>query len=193
MMVASEAEDAWWPPTLRPSTFSRRWLALWMVQLASHSTLRSSSARMARSSEEMAGLRSVMVLRPQDSFILVPSEAKRNDRAYALARWERRITMATKAKRGRKTSSKPRMTPKAKPGSKSFRLEEATIDDLHQAIQSGRTTLVGVVEGYLARVRAYNGVASALVTADGAPIPEATGVVRGGKTLTFPTQTVKAS
>ncbi len=74
-----------------------------------------------------------------------------------------------------------------------FRLEEATIDDLHQAIRSGATTVVAVVQHYLARVRAYNGVASALVTPGGAPVAEATGVVRAGAPLKFPTQTVKAS
>ena len=74
-----------------------------------------------------------------------------------------------------------------------FRLEEATIDDLHAAIRSGATNVVAVVQHYLARVRAYNGVASALVTLDGAPVAEATGVVRAGAPLKFPTQTVKAS
>ena len=74
-----------------------------------------------------------------------------------------------------------------------FRLEEATIDDLHQAIRSGATTCVAVVRHYLARVRAYNGVASLLVTADGAPVGEATGAVRGGEAIRFPTRTVKAS
>ncbi len=74
-----------------------------------------------------------------------------------------------------------------------FRLEEATIDDLHTAIRSGATTVVAVVQHYLARVRAYNGVASMLVTEDGAPVAEATGVARGGAALKFPTQTVKAS
>jgi amidase len=74
-----------------------------------------------------------------------------------------------------------------------FRLEEATIDDLHAAIRSGTTTLVAVVQHYLARVRAYNGVASMLVTNDGAPVPAAAGVVRAGTALKFPTQTVKAS
>ena len=54
---------------------------------------------------------------------------------------------------------------------RAFRLEEATIDDLHAAIRSGATTVVAVVQHYLARVRAYNGVASALVTQDGAPVP----------------------
>src|SRR5262245_60946651 len=74
-----------------------------------------------------------------------------------------------------------------------FRLEEATIDDLHAAIRSGATAVVEVVQHYLARVRAYNGVSSMLVTPDGAPVPEAKGVVRGGSALRFPTQTVKAS
>src|SRR5215203_1602166 len=76
---------------------------------------------------------------------------------------------------------------------KAFRLEEATIDDLHAAIRSGQTTVVEVVQRYLARVRAYNGVASALVTQDGAPVAAANGVVRAGSALKFPTQTVKAS
>src|SRR5689334_2529791 len=74
-----------------------------------------------------------------------------------------------------------------------FRLEEATIDDLHAAIRSGATTVAAVVQHYLARVRAYNGVASALVTEDGAPVAEATGVIRAGARLKFPTETVKAS
>jgi len=74
-----------------------------------------------------------------------------------------------------------------------FRLEEATIDQLHGAIRDGRTTCVAVVEHYLARVRAFNGVASALVTEDGAPVAPATGAVRAGAPLRFPTETVKAS
>ena len=41
-----------------------------------------------------------------------------------------------------------------------FCLEEATIDDLHEAIRDGRTTCVAVVRHYIARVRAYNGVAA---------------------------------
>src|SRR6516162_1202563 len=56
MMVASEADEAWWPPTFSASVFSRRWLAWWMVQLASHSTLRSSSPRITRSSCEIISL-----------------------------------------------------------------------------------------------------------------------------------------
>ena len=76
---------------------------------------------------------------------------------------------------------------------RSFRLEEATIGQLHAAIRAGETTCVAVVEQYLARVRAYNGVASALVTADGASVAPATGTVRGGTALSFPTRTVQAS
>jgi amidase len=74
-----------------------------------------------------------------------------------------------------------------------FRLEEATIADLHAAIRSGTTTVVAVVQHYLARVRAYNGVSSMLVTSDGAPVPEAKGAVRAGTPLKFPRETVKAS
>jgi len=74
-----------------------------------------------------------------------------------------------------------------------FRLEEATIDDLHRAIQAGETTVVDVVKRYIERVRAYNGVASMLVTADGADVPAAKGTVRAGAPLKFPTKTVKAS
>ena len=74
-----------------------------------------------------------------------------------------------------------------------FRLEEATIDELHAAIRAGHTTVVAVVKHYLARVRAYNGVASQLVTQDGAPIAETWGVMRAGAALKYPTQTVKAS
>ncbi len=75
----------------------------------------------------------------------------------------------------------------------SFRLEEATIDDLHRAIRAGKTTCVAVVQHYLARVRAFNGVASALVTEDGAQVGEACGTVRAGARLRFPRDTVKAA
>ena len=74
-----------------------------------------------------------------------------------------------------------------------FCLEEATIDELHCAIISGETTCVAVVQHYLDRVRAFNGVASVLVTEDGGTIPPAVGAVRGGATLSFPTNAVKAS
>src|SRR6202040_2287169 len=74
-----------------------------------------------------------------------------------------------------------------------FRLEEATIDELHGAIRDGRTTCLAIVQHYLERVRAFNGVASALVTEDGAPVLEATGAVRAIAPLRFPTETVAAS
>jgi amidase len=74
-----------------------------------------------------------------------------------------------------------------------FRLEEATIDDLHAAIRAGRTTCVAVVQGYIERARAFNGVASVLLTRDGAPVPAATGAMRAQAPLRFPTQTVEAA
>ena len=74
-----------------------------------------------------------------------------------------------------------------------FNLEEATIADLHAAIQAGQTTCAEIVQGYIDRVRAYNGVPSVLVTEDGASIPEAVGAVRGGDSIKFPTETVPAS
>jgi hypothetical protein len=50
-----------------------------------------------------------------------------------------------------------------------------------------------VVQSYLDRVKAYNGVCTALVTKDGAPIPPSTGMVRAGAPIKYPTQTVAAS
>jgi amidase len=78
----------------------------------------------------------------------------------------------------------------AEPG---FRVEEATIASIHAAIKSGRTTCRQVVEAYVQRARAYNGVCTALVTRDGGPIPLAKGYRRAGAPLVFPTKTVKAS
>src|SRR6266850_1930462 len=76
---------------------------------------------------------------------------------------------------------------------KPFRLEEATIDELHAAIRAGRTSCVAVVRHYIERARAYNGVASLLVTEDGVPVSEATGTLRAGAQLRFPAETCKAS
>ena len=76
---------------------------------------------------------------------------------------------------------------------KPFRLEEATIDELQRAIKAGRATCVAIVQHYIDRARAYNGVCSLLVTEDGAPIPARTGAVRATAPLRFPTETVKAS
>src|SRR5262245_40513667 len=74
-----------------------------------------------------------------------------------------------------------------------FRLEEATIANMHAAIRAGEITCVQIVQHYIDRARAFNGVASALVTESGAPIPPATGTARAGAPLRFPTETVKAS
>src|SRR5262245_27271975 len=74
-----------------------------------------------------------------------------------------------------------------------FTVEEATIDDIQNAIKSGEITCQGVVQAYIDRAKAYNGVCAALVTADGKPIPAATGTTRAGSPLLFPTKTVAAS
>ena len=74
-----------------------------------------------------------------------------------------------------------------------FRIEEATIADVHRAIQAGQITCRGIVEAYIARAKAYNGVSDRLVTKDGAPIPASPGTVRAGSPLRFPTETVAVS
>ena len=74
-----------------------------------------------------------------------------------------------------------------------FHLQEATIAGIHTAITTGQVSCRAIVEAYINRAKAYNGVCTSLVTADGAPIPASTGVVRAGAPLTFPTQTVAAS
>ena len=74
-----------------------------------------------------------------------------------------------------------------------FHLQEATIDDVHRAIREGQVTCRGLVQLYINRAKAYNGVADELVTKDGAPVPSAPGVVRAGSPLKFPTATVAIS
>lgn len=74
-----------------------------------------------------------------------------------------------------------------------FRLEEATIDSIHSAIKSGETTCTQVIEAYIERAKAYNGVCTMPVTADGSRIPKVQGAVRAGAAITFPTQTVALS
>lgn len=75
----------------------------------------------------------------------------------------------------------------------SFELHEATIDQMHAAIKAGEITVVQIVQHYIDRARAYNGVASMLVTEDGAPVPDVPGTVRATHALAFPTETVKIS
>jgi amidase len=74
-----------------------------------------------------------------------------------------------------------------------FQLEEATIAELHQAIREGKTTCVAVVEHYLARARAFNGVASLLVTEGGGTVPAGPGTMRAGAALQFPAETMPAA
>jgi hypothetical protein len=74
-----------------------------------------------------------------------------------------------------------------------FDVDEATIAHIQTAITSGQTTCRAVVQAYVDRARAYNGVCTALVTPDGADTAPATGYVRAGSPLLFPTKTVKAS
>src|ERR1035438_5366125 len=74
-----------------------------------------------------------------------------------------------------------------------FHLEEATIDDVHRSIRDGQITCRGLVQLYMNRAKAYNGVSNVLVTKDGEPIPPAPGVVRAGLPLKFPIQTVAIS
>ena len=85
------------------------------------------------------------------------------------------------------------MTSENRESATSFQLVEATIDQLHAAIRSGDTTCVAVVEEYIARARAYNGVSSLLVTEDGTPVAPAAGAVRAQSPIEFPTETIRAS
>jgi Asp-tRNA(Asn)/Glu-tRNA(Gln) amidotransferase A subunit family amidase len=74
-----------------------------------------------------------------------------------------------------------------------FSVEEATIAEVHRAIERGDTTCKAIVETYIARARAYNGVCVQLVTKDGATIAPVTGPVRAGTPLAFPTSTTAVS
>ncbi len=53
---------------------------------------------------------------------------------------------------------------------RAFRVEEATIADVHRAIQDGSTTCRAIVQTYIERARAYNGTCTQLVTRDGGSI-----------------------
>ena len=77
--------------------------------------------------------------------------------------------------------------------SERFRIEEATIEGIHRAIQDGRLSCQGVVQAYVERARAYNGACTQLVTLDGAPVAPASGPVRAGAPVRFPTSTVPVS
>jgi len=74
-----------------------------------------------------------------------------------------------------------------------FHLEEATIADVHRAIGEGDITCLDLVQMYLERAKAYNGVSNQLVTRDGAPVASVPGTVRAGAPLEHPTETVAIS
>ena len=74
-----------------------------------------------------------------------------------------------------------------------FKVEEASIADIQNAIRAGRTSCKRVVQAYLDRVKAYNGVCTELLTKDGTPVPPSTGMVRAGAPVQYPTGTVPAS
>ena len=74
-----------------------------------------------------------------------------------------------------------------------FQIEEATIGDIQRAIRQGETTCVQVVEAYVERARAYNGICTRLVTANGAPVAPGRGAVRAGAPIEFPSSTVPVS
>ena len=61
---------------------------------------------------------------------------------------------------------------------KSFKLEEATIEQLHNAIRNREVTCKQIVERYIERARKYNGVSSMLVTENGESVEKVTGVER---------------
>src|ERR1700730_16540019 len=72
------------------------------------------------------------------------------------------VTIIAAGVAGAMTSYRARLEPQAPP----FHLMEATIDDVHRAIRSGQITCQGLLEAYLSRAKAYNGVSNALVTKD---------------------------
>ena len=74
-----------------------------------------------------------------------------------------------------------------------FHLEEATIPGIHRAIQGGQISCQGLVQAYVERARAYNGACTQLVTLDGEPAAPASGPVRAGAPVRFPTSTVPVS
>ena len=77
--------------------------------------------------------------------------------------------------------------------SEGFRLEEATIEEIQRAIYDGEISCEGLVRAYIDRARAYNGACTQLVTLDGAPVAAASGPVRAGSPVAFPTSTVPVS
>lgn len=74
-----------------------------------------------------------------------------------------------------------------------FQIEESSLESVQAAIKRGDTTCRGVVQAYVERARAYNGICTELVTADGASVKPGPGTVRAGAPLVFPEKTVAIS
>jgi amidase len=89
---------------------------------------------------------------------------------------------------GQAVERKARVTPSSR-SARSFRIEEATIAEVHRAIQQGETTCKAIVQAYIDRARAYDGTCTQLVTRDGAPIPAVAGVTRAGSAVSFSSST----
>jgi amidase len=72
-----------------------------------------------------------------------------------------------------------------------FKLQDATIDSIHAGIRSGEVSCTQIVEAYVARAKAYNGVCSMPVTADGKKLSgKFPGAMRAGAPLKFPADTI---
>ncbi len=87
----------------------------------------------------------------------------------------------------------PTLTPVLGQQTAPFQLVEASIEDIHNAIQANQITCQELIQSYINRAAAYNGVCTRLITEDGASVPAARGVVSAGSPLQFPTETVAAS
>ena len=89
---------------------------------------------------------------------------------------------------GQAVARKPGVTTPSR-SARAFRVEEATIADVHRAIQQGETTCKAIVQTYIERARAYNGTCTQLVTRDGASTATGAGAVRAGRATSFPSST----
>ncbi len=87
----------------------------------------------------------------------------------------------------------PTLTPVLGQQTAPFQLVEASIEDIHNAIQANQITCQELIQSYINRAAAYNGVCTRLITEDGASVPAARGVLSAGSPLQFPTETVAAS
>jgi Asp-tRNA(Asn)/Glu-tRNA(Gln) amidotransferase A subunit family amidase len=87
----------------------------------------------------------------------------------------------------------PTLTPVLGQQTAPFQLVEASIEDIHNAIQANQITCQELIQSYINRAAAYNGVCTRLITEDGASVPAARGVFSAGSPLQFPTETVAAS